>query len=183
MPKGGNGHGNAYGHGNGNGNGNGNGGSEFLAVAWTDVNGNHNFDPNKDGLIAALVDTNNDHVVSVGDTVTFGTYPHLNGTQAGTFLGADTPVTSVQQADSTQVLVSVADGTIQWRNTVVQDLQVTDGNNNFEAVVFDGIAVGTKADETLADLAVNGPADPDTAVLEFIAFRPGDDGFIDVFIA
>ena len=88
---------------------------KFVAVAFTDVNGNGKFNANGDALIAAVVDTNNDKTVSVGDTVTFGTFPHLNGTQAGTFEGADTIITSVTLATDTEVEVGVADGTIEWR--------------------------------------------------------------------
>ena len=41
----------------------------LLAVAFTDLNGNDKYNPGKDALIAAIVDTNNDNTVSVGDTI------------------------------------------------------------------------------------------------------------------
>ena len=46
---------------------------KFLAVAFTDLDGNHHFNANKDALIAAVVDTNHDKTISIGDTVQFGT--------------------------------------------------------------------------------------------------------------
>src|SRR5690242_4520654 len=61
-----------------------------LAVAFTDVNGNHTFEANTDKLIAAVVDTNRDNVIDAGDTLRFGTYQHLDSTHAGTFTAGDT---------------------------------------------------------------------------------------------
>ena len=87
---------------------------DFLAVAFTEENNNHKFDKH-DTVIAAVIDTNNDGAVTVGDTVTFGDIPHLNGDAAGTFEGADTIITSVTLATDTEVEVGVADGTIEWR--------------------------------------------------------------------
>ena len=49
--------------------------SDLLAVAFTDVNGNDKYNAGKDTLIAALVDTNKDGVVSVGDTIQWGEIP------------------------------------------------------------------------------------------------------------
>ena len=155
---------------------------KFLTVAFTDLNGNGKFNANGDALIAAVVDTNHDKIVSVGDTVTFGTYPHVNGTQAGTFQGADAIITSVTDATSTQVLVSVGDDTIEWRaQPEVETFRTTDGGNT-ESSFFDGIVAGTKADQIFVDSAVNGPGLPDTTVVES-TLRVGDDGFLDVLIA
>lgn len=59
----------------------------ILAVAYTNLDGVKGFDPNGlDVLIAKLVDTNNDGVPSVGDTVTLGRYPMaFNAPLFGTF--------------------------------------------------------------------------------------------------
>ena len=57
----------------------------LLAVAFTDLNGNDKYNPGKDALIAAIVDTNNDNTVSVGDTIEWGTYPEItDGSASGT---------------------------------------------------------------------------------------------------
>jgi hypothetical protein len=134
-------------------------------------------------LIAGIIDTDGSNSVSIGDTVTFGTYPHLDGTQAGTFLGADTTITSVLQNDGNTVEVGVADGTIRWVDFgSAERLQTLDSSNNIESHFFDGIAIGTLADLARAEPTVNGPGDPDSAILENIA-RTGDDGFLDVLIA
>src|SRR5262245_7720438 len=93
------------------------GNTKYLAVAFTDLNGDDKFSANKDTLIAGLVDTNHDKTVSVGDIVQFGTFPLLSGAQAGTFNGPDTPVTSVDQASSDTVVVEVASGTVTWMHT------------------------------------------------------------------
>src|SRR5262249_1767486 len=41
----------------------------ILAVAFTDQNGNHTYEAGTDLLIASLLDTNNDGIVSAGDTI------------------------------------------------------------------------------------------------------------------
>jgi hypothetical protein len=73
--------------------------ADLLAVAFTDLNGNDKFNPGKDTLIAALVDTNNDGTVNVGDTVVFDTYPRIpDGSESGiggTFNGVDQTVMDV----------------------------------------------------------------------------------------
>src|SRR5262245_49139743 len=67
----------------------------ILAVAYSELNGNGRFD-NKE-LIASIVDTNHDKTVSVGDTVSYGTYPlHIDGTgERGTFTQTTIEVTGV----------------------------------------------------------------------------------------
>src|SRR5262245_45840280 len=104
--------------------GGGAGSGQYLAVAFTDVNGNDKFD-GKDKLIAGLVDTNKDHTASVGDTVTWGTYPHLSGNEAGAYLADDATVIAVLGTpNSASVVVQVghinqfgaveSDGFINW---------------------------------------------------------------------
>src|SRR5262245_50516977 len=93
--------------------------SDLLAVAFTDLNGNHKYNAGKDTLIAALVDTNHDGVVSVGDTVHWGTYPKLpdgsNSGVGGIFTSPDLTVTSIGSTNSsTQVGVGTANGSVVW---------------------------------------------------------------------
>src|SRR5262245_7780863 len=112
MPRGSN--------GNGSGSGNANGNPELpngtiLAVAFNDLNGNHTFDK-KDMMIAALVDTNKDNVVSIGDTVAFGHYPlHIDGTGVGTFQGPDETVIGGIDLQSGTIGVKVSDGFVYWQ--------------------------------------------------------------------
>ena len=98
MPKGGNGN-NTLPKGN------------ILAVAFTDLNQNGTYEANKDALIAAVVDTNHNKIIDVGDTVVFGTYPlHLDGTAGrGTFTNTSEVITSVDPitGNGTDVLGSV----------------------------------------------------------------------------
>jgi hypothetical protein len=57
-----------------------------FAVAWTDGNGNHTYEPGTDVLIAKLVDANNDGVPDAGDTiVTDKDRLDLTGIAFGTF--------------------------------------------------------------------------------------------------
>src|SRR5262245_55612613 len=89
--------------------------AKLLAVAFTDVNGNDTYNPGKDMLIAALQDTDLSGSVTLGDTVIFGSYPHLNGHEAGTFQGADTTAINVIAATDSAVVVGVAgDSFVGW---------------------------------------------------------------------
>ena len=188
MPKGGN--------GNGNGKGGGGGGhthpKDILAVAFTDLNGDHKFQANKDALIAAVIDTNHDKTVSVGDTVTFGTFPHLDGTQAGTFTHADSTITFVTVADSTHIEVRVPDGfvfltanpkfesfTTEY-NAGVLETEFIDNINNDTYPQFDEVYASNHQ-----DFYGHGPGDQDVTglIIETNYDRPGNDGFLDVLIA
>ena len=71
---------------------------DFLAVAFTQGNNNDKFDK-ADTVIAGISDANHDGVVSVGDTVTFGTIPDTDGTPLGAYTHADSSVQSVLLAD------------------------------------------------------------------------------------
>ena len=158
---------------------------KFLAVAFTDVNGDNKY-KEKDGdvVISAINDTDGSHDISVGDTVTFGTYPHLDGTEAGTFLGADTTITSVVQADSSLVVVGVADGFVRWEASGSTEAFATTVpvSGAFEASFGDEIIDTELKSDGAHTSNEDGPADPDTAVGESVV-RVGDDGFLDVLIA
>src|SRR5262245_49137534 len=94
---------------------------DFLAVAFTDLNGNHKFNPRKDLLIAALVDTNNDNMPSVGDTVLWGTYPAIpDGSESGTgglYTSLDGTVTEVTTLTDFTLQVTTASGRISWHTS------------------------------------------------------------------
>src|SRR5262245_34220480 len=88
--------------------------TDLLAVAFTDLNGNHKYNSGKDMLIAALVDTNQDGVPSVGDTIHWGTYPNALG---GSYTSPDDTITAIEVTDNpsfTRVLATTAEGTVGW---------------------------------------------------------------------
>ena len=47
----------------------------MFATAWTDLNGNHIYDPAVDSLIAKLVDTDRSNAINAGDTITTNRFP------------------------------------------------------------------------------------------------------------
>lgn len=157
---------------------------QFLAVAFTDVNGNNKFD-GKDTLIAGLIDTDKSKDASVGDTVTFGTYPHLSGKEAGTYLSNDSLVTNVVQDNSEAVVVDVADGQVGLFHTS-QDTEVLYTSlfvGGLESQFQDHFGTGGGGDRVFADSNVNGPGDPETGVELDVVLRSGDQDFLDVLIA
>jgi len=158
---------------------------EFLAVAFSAENNNGKFDK-ADTLIAAVIDSNSDGVVSIGDTVTFGSYPlNTDATAFGTFLHSDSAIVSVAAATTTSVEVGVADGTIVFNsNGSFESFVTLDPLGNRESFFGDDIDDMTLRGDTVAALGdlIGGPADPDTTA-GAAADRLGNDGFVDVLIA
>jgi hypothetical protein len=160
---------------------------KFLAVAFTDLDGNHHFNANKDALMAAVVDTNHDKTVSIGDTVQFGTYPlHVDGTAGtGSFTHADSTVTSVSDATPTFVEVGVMEGSLTWGHSPGADAFQSSIDSNMGTIIevaIGDIFTSTKGDSIVANPGLGGPAAPDTAVSDS-HLQPGDQPFLDVFIA
>lgn len=97
-----------------------------FAVAFSDTNGNHTYEAGTDRLIAALVDTNEDGTVSVGDTVETDAFPLTFDPIAdfGAFTVKSAIVTSVTgftldsvQVTSTATIITWAVGSVdavQW---------------------------------------------------------------------
>ena len=88
-----------------------------LAVAWTDLNGDHVYEASTDSLIARLVDTNGDGVPSVGDTITTNQFPRDHG--ATDFEPATVTtfaVTSVLIVESGRIVVGTAAGLFDWES-------------------------------------------------------------------
>jgi hypothetical protein len=89
--------------------------NRLIAVAWTDANSDHAYERGTDTLIAQLVDTNGDGVVSVGDTVTTNEFPRDHGATAfepatvTTFI-----VTDKLAATAGQVAVGTDAGAFEW---------------------------------------------------------------------
>jgi hypothetical protein len=165
--------------------------SDLLAVAFTDVNGNDKYNPGKDTLIASLVDTSNDHVVSVGDTIHWGTYPAIpDGSASGTggiYTSLDDTVTRVLLADSTGVIVEASGGTdniVGWfANSNLEEFltQSPSAPNHIESHLVDSITILTTADSVFAIAGAGGPGAPNTT-LSASAAQPGDQAFLDVHI-
>jgi hypothetical protein len=159
--------------------------SDLLAVAFTDLNGNDKYNPGKDTLIASLEDTNNDHVVSVGDTIHWGTYPAIPDGSAsgtgGTFTSADDTVTNVLLDDNTGVVVETAAGTVNWfADPNLEEFFTLDNNGGIESHLRDSINF-IATDEVLANPNVLGPGLPNFEV-GTSAFQLGDQAFLDVLI-
>jgi hypothetical protein len=179
MAKGGNSNGNTLPQGN------------ILAVAFTDLNGNGQFDPNKDALIAAVVDTNHDKIIDVGDTVQFGTYPlNVDGTGGrGTFTQASMAITSVDTHDSISLYVGGAQGEVFFVNDPTG--QGGAPNESFGTQPYLGGPVylyiqdytpAISSDHVDNAFAPLGPGAPDTNVNVGLD-QPGNQPFLDVFIA
>lgn len=94
----------------------------LLAVAFTNDDGVAGYNANTDNLIAALLDTNNDGVVSVGDSVQWGTYPvNFTGDVRGPLTGLGDPVTAFSTS-SGDIVVDVSNGTVRWSTNSEFDL-------------------------------------------------------------
>jgi hypothetical protein len=153
--------------------------ADVLAVAFTDQNGNHTYEPGTDTLIASLLDINNDHVVSVGDRIHWGTYPttfDVNGPR-GTFTGPDLLVEGVGLADIGSVEVQTALGTVTWIHVPRFDGFFTAGTDSFSGT--DRERVG---DKVFVNPSAQGPGHPDTPVDIFSLDQLGNQGFLDVLI-
>jgi hypothetical protein len=169
---------------------------EFLAIAFTDMNGNHKFNPGKDTLIAALVDTNKDNAVSVGDTVQWGTYPAIPDESAsgigGTYTSPDSTVTGVAAVGITFVEVATAlgpifggfdFGTILWRaDPNLEQFLSAFPSGVRESHMFDSIT--ETGSEDLIDVEANtfGPGQPSMSVDHVSTPQLGDQAFLDVFL-
>jgi hypothetical protein len=153
--------------------------ADVLAVAFTDQNGNHTYEPGTDTLIASLLDINNDHVVSVGDRIHWGTYPttfDVNGPR-GTFTGPDELVTNVGGANSLAVEVETAFGTVFW-GLFFGDEFIT-GNPFIQFRLQENNIF--QVDHIFANPNGQGPGHPDTPVA-ISSGQAGNQGFFDVQI-
>lgn len=156
--------------------------ANVLAVAFTDQNGNHTYEPGTDTLIASLLDINNDAVVSVGDLIHWGTYPTSSDVDGprGNFTGPDLLVEGVGSAGTggSGIEVQTALGNVSWSHvegTRPFDLFATANGESFH-----GLDRTNLGDRLFADPSVQGPGLPDTPVDTFGA--AGNQGFLDVLI-
>lgn len=162
---------------------------DLLAVAFTDLNGNDKYNPGKDTLIAALVDTNNDNTASIGDTVVWGSYPAIpDGSESGTGGKYTSLVGTVIDAsfDNLGVVVDTNLGTIVWAETPNEEQFATITNTGLvESRLIDTINQSPFAslDTIFAsdDPMIFGPGQPSDGV-DVTNFQLGDQGFLDVHL-
>jgi hypothetical protein len=161
--------------------------SDLLAVAFTDLNGNDKYNPGKDTLIAALVDTNKDGIVSVGDTIQWGAYPAIPDGSAsgigGNFTILESTITDVVHADSTAVIVETALGRVHWLASQDKQEFLTEplGIGRVESHLVDSINFPTLADSIQTDPTAGGAGRPNT-IIDVSTLQPGDQAFLDVKI-
>jgi hypothetical protein len=157
--------------------------ADVLAVAFTDQDGNHTYEPGTDTLIASLLDINNDHVVSVGDLIHWGTYPttiDVDGPR-GNFTGPDLLVEGVGSASSSGVEVQTALGNVAWAH--VEGARAFDAFATAGGDSISGIDITNPVgDSFFANPSVQGPGQPDTPVDIFSLDPLGNQAFLDVLI-
>jgi hypothetical protein len=162
---------------------------DLLAVAFTDLNGNDKYNPGKDTLIAALVDTNNDNIPSVGDTVQWGTYPKIpDGSASGTGGQYQSLFTTVLDVDfitlddvNLGVRVETGAGTVQWLELPSEEQFSTVGFGGVDSILTDNITLPMLNDTIFADNTVAGAGMPNNSV-DISVFQPGDQAFLDVHL-
>ena len=97
----------------------------IFAVAYSDTNGNHTYEGGTDRLIAALVDTNQDGDVSIGDTVETDAFPLTLDPvdDFGAFTVKSATVTGVTGFTPGSVQVTTTATLITWATGPVEVVQ------------------------------------------------------------
>ena len=110
-----------------------------FAVAFSDTNGNHAFETGTDRLIAALVDANEDGMVSVGDAVETDAFPLTFDPVAdfGEFTVKSAPVTSVTGFTPDSVQVTSTATVITWATGSVDAVQWFPAGGGPESALVD----------------------------------------------
>ena len=162
-------------------------GGTILAVAYTNVDGVAGYDVAADVLIAKLVDTNADGVVSVGDTVVTDQYPlDSDASRFGTFQNTSHAVTSVTNATSDQILLEVGPDTeVEWDAPpdYAQWSEIdTTGQVFRQTVIVDGHFAGV-GNAIQADPLLPTPSAPDTYVDFSDLGADNDESFLDIDIS
>jgi hypothetical protein len=160
--------------------------SDVLAIAYTDVDpgDGDGFKDGTDVLIAKLVDTNGDGVVSAGDTVVTNRYPkNFAATTFGNFGETSHLVDGIIGSDSNEV--SVQDGALKFIWADIADGEVyseydqTNAGGTYTQIVDAFSATGRLGE----GITVNemSPSVPDSSFAE-AREQPSDDPHIDVDI-
>jgi hypothetical protein len=157
--------------------------TRVFAVAFTDVNSNHSYEPATDILIAKLTDTNLDGIVSNGDTITTDQYPlTTSATTFGSFGTTSHAVTLVSPAP-TATLISVNAGSgrfFQWSKP--SNLESYHEQNIFNGETLLNDSLSSFCDQMLVQ--TDSPSAPHTAVGVIIdcAGAGTNNDFVDVII-
>jgi hypothetical protein len=159
-------------------------GGTVLAIAWTDLNGNHTYEAKEDRLIAELLDADEDGVASEGDTVVADRYPlDAVASDFGAFQLTSETVTNVHAVGS-GVLVDIPSGVIAWQHLpAFEGLQFGSGDG-VNRVLLDGINPNVDCPDDAADVVtvrVGGTLHPDTNA-DDLACDGEDNGFLDVMV-
>jgi hypothetical protein len=135
---------------------------QVLARAWTDLDANAEYNADQDVLIAELQDTNDDTVVSAGDTVRLNRYPlDFTGTTFGTF-GVTSFVASAVITNTSSLIVVQTTPTNNIRFTVLGYEAFQESADQYPGVQFFDKVSDFSGDEIVVDTAAHSA--PDTAV-------------------
>ena len=110
-----------------------------FAVAFSDTNSNHTYEGGTDRLIAALIDTNQDGTVSVGDTVETDAFPLTFDPvdDFGAFTVKSATVTSVTGFTTDSVQVTSTATLITWAVGPVEVVQWIPAEGGLESNLVD----------------------------------------------
>lgn len=160
-----------------------------FARAWTDVGDDDAYDPASDVLIAELVDTNRDGVVSAGDTITTNEFPlGFDGatTSFGDFLVTSHTVTSLGTVGPEVLEVFVGSSDFMW--SAISGFERYLENPEL-TLLFDNGGLAVSCDRLLVH--PSSPSEPDvSAAFDVEARCPseeenvvnGDDSFLETMI-
>lgn len=151
----------------------------MFAVAFSDTNSNHAYDGGTDRLIAALVDTNEDGDVSVGDTVETDAFPLTFNDGFGTFAVKSATVTSVTGFTSGSVQVTTTATLITWATGPVEVVQWFPAGGGPESNVVDNTNSSSEIADaiTITEGAALGAVPSDVALS---GLDQADNGFLDI---
>jgi hemolysin type calcium-binding protein len=157
-----------------------------LVIAYSDVNNNQIHDVG-DVMIAKIVDTNGDKVISPGDTIKVGKYPTSPTviTPAGVREAFEDwkvkthTVASVSSGANERTVTTTTGGTHSWSRTAGSDMDSYYESNSAGDSAFQDDPVADNADVVLTELA--SPSQPASGLF-LLGFGRGDDSFIDVII-
>jgi hypothetical protein len=161
----------------------------LLAVAFTDVNGNHTYEEGTDKLIAALLDANHDGIPDAGDKIEWGTYPTSIGDGSGprgTFTSLDTDVTAAvppNPGNPAQLFVDTASGSVLFASASGGDgFKTGIGGGGQESILADSFNPNQNIDGILVTPSFHGPGLPNdsVSVTGDAAASAGNQAFLDV---
>jgi hypothetical protein len=154
---------------------------QLFAVAFSDANGNHTYESGTDRLIAALIDTNLDGDVSVGDTVETDAFPLTFDpvNDFGAFTVKSATVTDVTGFTSGSVQVTSTATQMTWAVGPVEVVQWFPAAGGPESVLVDNTSSASEIADAISitDGAALGavPSDVDVSGLD-----QTDNAFLDI---